>query len=240
MKLASFDLEIAKVLPENVNNILDHAPLGISCAALAFDDKKDVLFWQAVPYLSAQESRKLVEDLMNYHQSGYTFVTWNGCNFDFRVLAQESGMVQECGQMALNHIDLMLMVTFTKGWLLGLDKALKGANISGKVKTLRLANGDILDNVTGALAPILWAKQEYDAVLTYLQGDVVQTLELAKVIQTSRTIRWVSSSGKWQSISVPRLLTVKECFNIPKPDVSWMANSPKRESFVEWIPKLDL
>lgn len=240
MKLATFDLEIAKVLPENINDLFDHAPLGISCAALACDDKKDVLFWQGFPKHSPEESRKLVEDLMRYQQSGYTFVTWNGCNFDFRVLAQESGMYRECGQMALNHIDLMLIVTFTKGWFLGLDKALQGANISGKVKKLKLSNGEILDDVTGALAPILWAKQEYDAVLTYLQGDVVQTLELAKVIQSSRVIRWVSGSGKWQSISVPRLLTVKECFNLPKPDTSWMGNAPKRESFIDWIPKADL
>ena len=238
MKLASFDLEIAKVLPENANNILDYAPLGISCAALAFEDKKDITFWQGFPKQSAQESQKLVQDLIDYQKSGYTFVTWNGCNFDFRVLAQESGMVQECGQLALDHIDLMLIVTFTKGWLLGLDKALRGANISGKVKTLKLSNGETLDHVTGALAPILWARQEYDAVLTYLQGDVVQTLELAKVIQSSRTIHWVSSNGKSQSVTVPRLLTVKECFDIPKPDTSWMTHAPKRESFVDWIPKL--
>ena len=236
MKLASFDLEIAKVLPENVDNILAYAPLGISCAATAFEDKSDVTFWQGTPQQSKQECQKLVQDLLGYVASGYTLVTWNGCNFDFRVLAQESGMVAECGQLALNHVDLMLIVTFTKGWLLGLDKALSGAGIPGKVKKLTLSNGETLNDVSGALAPILWARQEFDAVLTYLKGDAVQTLALAKVVQNTHVIRWVSGNGKSQSVPAPRLLTVKECFSIPKPDTSWMANPPRREKFVEWIP----
>lgn len=236
MKLASFDLEIAKILPENVNNILDYAPLGISCSALALDGNSDILFWQGFPQQSKQECKKLVQDLMNYVASGYTLVSWNGCNFDFRVLAQESDMYDECGQLALNHVDLMLIVTFTKGWFLGLDKALSGAGISGKVKKLTLSSGETLNNVSGALAPTLWAKQEYNAVLTYLKGDVMQTLELANAVKTDHVIRWISSNGKPQSVSVPRLLPVKECFAIPKPDTSWMTKSPKRETFINWIP----
>jgi len=235
MRLASFDLEIAKILPENVDNILDYAPLGISCAALAIEDQSDVLFWQGFPQQTKRECQKLVWDLIDYIASGYTLLTWNGCNFDFRVLAQESGMTEECGQLALNHVDLMFIVTCTKGWFLGLDKALSGAGISGKVKKLTLSNGERSD-MSGALAPTLWAKQEYNAVLTYLKGDVVQTLELAKTVQDSHAIHWVSGNGKPQSVSVPRLLTVKECFSISKPDTSWMKDPPRRETFVEWIP----
>jgi len=235
IRLASFDLEIAKILPENVDNILDYAPLGISCAALAIEDQSDVLFWQGVPQQTKRECQKLVWDLIDYTASGHTLLTWNGCNFDFRVLAQESGMVEECGQLALNHVDLMFIVTCTKGWFLGLDKALSGAGISGKVKKLTLSNGERSD-MSGALAPTLWAKQEYNAVLTYLKGDVVQTLELAKTVQDSHAIHWVSGNGKPQSVSVPRLLTVKECFSISKPDTSWMKDPPRRETFVEWIP----
>lgn len=236
MKLTAFDLEIAKILPENAKNLFEYAPLGISCAALAFRDKSDVVFYQGIPQLSKKESQALTTDLMNHVASGYTLLTWNGCNFDFRVLAQESGMYEECGELALNHVDLMLIVTFTKGWYLGLDKALSGAGVSGKVHELTLSNGDILSEMNGALAPKLWAKQEHAAVLTYLRGDVTQTLELAKVVQNSRTIRWVSESGRPQSVPVQRLLTVKECFDIPEPDTSWMTDPPKRETFVEWIP----
>lgn len=233
MKLISFDLEIAKLLAAKVDDLFAHAPLGISCAAVAHDD---VRFWSGTPQLSKEECQVLVKDLLAYTTAGYTFVTWNGCGFDFRVLAQESGMVAECGQLALDHVDLMLLVTFAKGWFLGLDKALAGANIEGKVHELRLKSGETLYEMSGALAPKLWADGEHDAVLTYLRGDVDQTLALAQNVLETHSIRWTSGRGKPQSVSVPRLLTVRECFNIPKPDTSWMSEPPEREDFVKWIP----
>ena len=173
---------------------------------------------------------------MAYAEDGYTFVTWNGCGFDFRLLAEESGMVEECGQLALNHVDLMLLVTFKKGWFLGLDKALKGAEIAGKVHDVELKNGEILHDMHGGHAPKLWADSEYEAVLTYLRGDVEQTLALAQNIQETQEIRWTSGSGKPQSVSVPKLMAVRECFDLREPDVSWMSNPPQREDFVKWIP----
>ena len=233
MKLVSFDIEISKVLPDSSGNLFDHSPLGISCAAVAHDDIK---FWQGVPNLTKEENQSLVRELMAYAKDGYTFVTWNGCGFDFRLLAEESGMFEECGDLALNHVDLMLLVTFTKGWFLGLDKALQGTNTARKVHELELSNGEILHEISGVLAPKLWADGEHDAVLTYLRGDVEQTLALAEAVEKTRYIRWTSGRGKSQSVSVPRLKTVRECFDIPKPDTSWMTNPPQREDFVRWIP----
>ena len=235
MRLAAFDLEIAKILPENATELLAYSPLGISCAGLAVEDKEPITFWQAYPQLSKEECQKLVHDLLDHVASGNTLLTWNGCNFDFRVLAEESGLYEECGQLALNHVDLMLFVTFSKGWLLGLDKALSGAGISGKIKEVTLSNGESVA-MKGALAPSLWARREFDAVLAYLKTDVSQTLQLGKIVDAGRTIRWVSANGKPQSVAVPRVLTVKECFGIPEPDTSWMSNSPRRATFVDWIP----
>lgn len=233
MKLISFDIEISKVIADFSGDLFAHSPLGISCAAVAHEDVK---FWQAAPQLSKKENQQMVRDLMAYREAGYTLVTWNGCGFDFRLLAEESGMVEECGELAINHVDLMLLVTFKKGWYLGLDKALKGAGIAGKVHEVRLKNGEILHEMNGGLAPQLWAEGEHEAVLTYLRGDVEQTLALAKNIQETREIRWLSGRGKPQSVAVPKLLTVRECFNLPEPDVSWMDNPPTREGFVSWIP----
>ena len=234
MKLISFDIEISKILPEFSGNLFAHAPLGISCAAVAHDDVK---FWQGVPQLTMEESQQMVRELMVYAAEGYTFVTWNGCGFDFRLLAEESQMMEECGELALNHVDLMLLVTFNKGWYLGLDKALNGAGIGGKVHEVKLKNGETLHNMDGGMAPKLWADGEHEAVLTYLRGDVEQTLALTKNIQETREIRWLSSRGKPQFVSVPKLLTVRECFSLPEPDVSWMDNPPTREGFVSWIPE---
>jgi len=236
MKFAAFDLEIAELLPENASDIKRYAPLGISCAALAFNDKQDVLFWRGVPQLPMEGCASIVADLRRVVDEGYTLLTWNGCSFDFFVLAQESGLLEECSDFALNHVDLMLIVTFTKGYFLGLDKALAGAGLSGKTKKLTLSNGTSLHDMSGAKAPQLWAKGEYEAVLEYLRADVVQLVELSRALERDRVIQWRSQSGTPQSVPVPRWLLVKDCFDIPEPDTSWMRSPPSRKDFVAWMP----
>jgi hypothetical protein len=233
MKLISFDIEISKVIDNFLGDLFKHSPLGISCAAVA---SETVRFWQGAPQMTRAENQQMVRDLQEYRAAGYTIVTWNGCGFDFRLLAEESGMVEECADLAIDHVDLMLLVTFNKGWYLGLDKALNGAGIGGKVHEVTLKSGETLRDMHGGMAPLLWAQGEEEAVLTYLRGDVEQTLALAKNIAQTREIRWLSGRGKPQSVAVPKLLTVRECFSLPEPDVSWMDNPPTRESFVRWVP----
>lgn len=236
MKFASFDLEIAKILPPQVTDLKAHAPLGISCAAVALSDRPEPIFWQGTPQLSAAEAGALVRDLQALVADGYTLLTWNGCNFDFWVLAQESGLLHECGALALDHVDLMMIVTFTKGHFLGLERALKGAGLAGKKKVVKLNDGSVLTEMSGALAPELWARGEQQAVLEYLADDVVMPLKLAEIVARRKEIRWTSGGGKPQSCPVPQLYSARECFWLPKPDTAWMSEPPKREQFVEWIP----
>ncbi len=236
MRLAAFDLETAKILPPTVSDLKQHMPLGISCAAIALSDAEEPEVWSGAPQLTADECGKLVDRLQALVAAGYTLVTWNGASFDFFVLAQESCRTEACGQLALGHVDLMVMVTFTKGYYLGLDKALAGAGLQGKVKNVALRDGTILSDMSGAQAPALWKAGEHEAVLAYLKGDVAQLLALAEVVHRTRSIRWLSNSGKPQSVRVNKLLTVSECFQIPAPDTSWMSNPPARSSFVNWIP----
>jgi hypothetical protein len=235
LKLAAFDLEIAAEIPDDVSDWTSYGPLGISCAAVAMSDVTPVRFWSGIPQLTKAEATQLVADLSELRTEGYTLVTWNGCGFDFRVLAQESGLVEECGRLAMNHVDLMLLVTFTKGWYLSLQKALEGAGLSGKLKQVALSDGSILDGMDGAQAPRLWASGEHEAVLAYLEQDVAQLLELAHHAAARQEIRWISNAGNPQRVRFPRLLTVDECFNIPEPDTSWMSDPPSREQFVAWM-----
>lgn len=236
-KLASFDLEIAKELPENMVRWEDYAPVGISCAALALSDNDQVIYWSGIPKLDKSECIQLVHDLRAIVREGYQLLTWNGTGFDFHVLAQESGLYHECGELALNHIDMMLLVTFRKGWYLSLQKVLDGAGLKGKQKEVVLNSGQILYDMDGAKAPGLWAEGEYDAVLAYLKGDVEQPLALAEFISNKKKIVWTSNSGNPMTVCLEKLQSVRECFDIPEPDVSWMDDPPSRSQFVSWIPK---
>lgn len=177
----------------------------------------------------------MVAALQELVRDGYTLLTWNGSSFDFAVLAEESGMYKECAELNTRHIDMMMIVTFTKGYFLGLQKALVGAGLSGKLKHVTLKDGTPLTDMNGALAPKLWAQGEYDAVLAYLRDDVVQPLRLAEIIEQVKMIKWLSNAGKPQCVLVPKLLTVEECFSIPEPDTSWMKLPPKRRQFIEWM-----
>jgi hypothetical protein len=233
MKLAAFDLETAKELPENAN-WQEYAPLGITCAAVAFDNQ-ETLVWHEVSRLSKEKAQRVVGDLQRLVSDGYTLLTWNGCSFDFGVLAYETEMWKECGELAMNHIDMMLMVAFSKGHYLSLEKALTGASLGGKVKSVVLSDGTSLNDMSGERAPDLWAKGEYEVVLSYLRGDVIQALKLAHFVQNERIIRWMSNAGNSQSLSVEKLLKVKDCFDIPEPDTSWMRNPPSREQFISWM-----
>jgi len=235
MKLAAFDLEIAAVVPDTVQEWSKVKGLGISCAAIAFSDIDEVEVWHRVPRFEKSVSIDLVERLGELSEEGYTLVTWNGCSFDFRVLAEESGLVQRCGQLALNHVDLMLIVTFTKGWYLSLQAALQGAGLSGKLTRVRLSTGREIRDMDGSKAPALWAAGEHDAVLAYLNDDVVQLLKLAQLVSRRGRLSWLSRTGNPQEVRLSRLLSVTECFDIPEPDTSWMSNPPIRKQFTDWI-----
>lgn len=145
-------------------------------------------------------------------------------------------MIDECAKLALTGIDMMLLVTFVKGYFLGLDKALIGAGLESKTHTVILKNGETLSEMNGAMAPALWRAGETEAVLTYLKGDVIQPLKLIHAIEREHFIKWTTNSGKPGSVFVPKILTVQELFALPEPDTSWMTKAPKRLDFVSWIP----
>lgn len=234
--LAAFDLEIAKEIPAGARNWQRFEPLGICCLALAFNGDPQVRVWSNTPKLSRETCREIVRTLVEYMDGGYRLVTWNGCKFDFKVLAEESGLIHECARMALEHTDLMLMVTFTQGHFLSLQAALDGTGLVGKLKHVTLKDGSVLKDMDGAMAPRLWSAGEQEAVLAYLKQDVLQLLALAKITEQRQFLRWMSKSGNLQKMPVKLLLPVKECFKIPRPDASWQRNPPRRQDFVSWMP----
>lgn len=234
---ASFDLEIATDLSDDksIDHWQDYAPLGISCAALKMEGIDDVIFWEGKPRMSKAACIDLMKNLRSI-MNKYDLITWNGASFDFRVLAFESDFIPECGYLALNSIDMMLEVVFRKGHYLALDTALSGMGIGSKLHEVRLNSGVLINDMSGAMAPLMWAAGEYDAVLEYLRYDVIRPLELAQKILDVGYLKWKSKKGFPQQIDIDSLVPAYQLFNLPLPDTSWMSTPPKRESFFEWIP----
>jgi hypothetical protein len=233
MKLLSYDIEIYNDFPEDKE--VDLHEIIPSVAAICTNEN-DVQYFYDIPYMNKETGCKLVNLMIEYYKKGYIPFTWNGTGFDFKLLGYYTGMIEECAKLALFGIDAMLLVTFNKGYYLGLDTALIGANLETKTHAVKLNNGTEISNMDGSKAPTMWREQEYDAVMTYLRGDVIQPLKLAEIIENKKKICWLSKSGKPMSV-VTDLAIVKNLFKIPEPDTSWMDKAPTRKQFVDWMPK---
>lgn len=222
MKLAAFDLEISKLLPAGEFDLKRHRPLGISCAAVRLDDGRELVFQSTAgtTTMTIEGCQEVVAALHHLVQDGYTLVTWNGAGFDFDVLAEESSNYPVCIELAQQHVDMMLIVVALRGHFLGLDAAAKGMKVAGKLKQVRLRDGRMLDGLTGAMAPQLWSDGEREAVLAYLSEDVRVTLELAQAMLIQRRLVWRSKRGDLNQCAIPKLYTVAECLQLPRPKTS--------------------
>lgn len=257
--IVTFDLESALVVLEEghmvgaaslVTDAMISGPIadlinawpGISCAALCVQDydsdEKQIEFFESAvgkQAMSAKQASELFWRLIEL-SSDYDIVTWNGTKFDFQVLGQHvrgDEAKAKLKEMTWRHIDMMLMVTCTKGWYLSLDKALEGIGLS-KQHNVTLSDGFELLDMHGGMAPLLWAQGERKAVLEYLQGDVEYLMELAMSVNKYGRMGWISGSGRRQSITMP-LTSVYDCLELPTPDTSWMDNPPQRQDFVNWM-----
>lgn len=228
----SFDIEINEDMNEGENDLSKINPsVGAFCT-----DYENVSYYYDKPYMTRETAKKLVADMENKVKEGFSLFTWNGLSFDMQLLGLYSGMVAECGRLALNSVDAMFLVVAHKGFFLGLDKALVGANIETKLHTVTLNDKTRFSEMSGQKAPLLWRSGEYSAVMDYLKYDVVQPLKLANHIQSTGYIRWTANSGKSNYLKT-EMLTVKEALKLPLPDTSWMKSAKPREDFYSWIPK---
>jgi len=232
MKYLAFDIETAKVLPDDASEWRRYRPLGIACAAtLASDDSSPKVWHGKTPTgspaekMRQQEAVALAEYLDRMADAGYCIVTWNGLAFDFNILAEESTAKEICKRLAWNHVDMMFHVFCKQGYRVALDRAAQGMGVVGKTP-----------GMSGILAPRLWAEGRYQEVLDYVSQDVRITMNVAQKCQESRTFRWITQKGTRQQLDLPEgWLTAKAAFVLPDPDTSWMRNPASREDFIAWL-----
>jgi hypothetical protein len=230
-KYLAFDIEIAKPLPDGIDDWKSIRPLGISCAATHSDDDGTTTFHgktlsdDIADQMNQEEAALLVEHLADSVDRGYTILTWNGLGFDFDILAEESGKITLCRELAWDHMDMMFHIFCVKGFPLGLDTAAKGMGLQGKTQ-----------GMSGDKAPLYWSQGRRQEVLEYLAQDVRTTLSLAQAVEDHHQLRWISRSGKLQKMPVHAgWLTVREAMDLPEPDNSWMSNPWPRSKFSGWL-----
>jgi len=229
-KYCGFDIETAKILPEDFGDLHDHRPLGISCAAIWCEDKDNAeVFYSkdsngdATEKMSGQDLSGFVDCLIDKVKQGYTIVTHNGLGFDFDILAEESGRHDDCRQLALNHIDMMFHFFCGKGFVIGLNAAAKSIGVSKP------------EDVDGSVAPQLWKEGNHQQVLDYVAQDCRLTLDVALTSEKYKKITWVTRKGSTAYFSLPSgWLSVNEAMNLPLPDTSWMDNPWPRSKFTAW------
>ena len=177
--------------------------------------------------MTREDAAALVKRLVSLTEMGYTLVTWNGLGFDFDVLAEESGRLDDCVRLAHEHVDMMVHLFCVKGYPVGLAAATDYLGVAGK-----------FDGMTGADAVRLWAEGERDKVLKYVRQDARITAMLARSTEDVGELGWISRNGNKQELRIPHgWLSVQDALGLPEPDTSWMTDPIPRSNFTGWIPQ---
>ena len=228
----AFDIDTAKIIEGPVEDLKSHRPLGITCAATLSSNDEEPRTWHGkrdngtpAPQMSPEEASELVRFLVEATSNGATILTWNGLSFDFDILAEESGMVGECKQLAVDHVDMMFHVFCQLGYPIGLSKAAEGMGVPGKSSS-----------EAQKLAPDMWADGKYDEILEYVAQDVRATLSIAQACDERGEICWITRKG-YPSCKplADGWLTVTGALELPEPDTSWMDSPMLRTRFTDWM-----
>jgi hypothetical protein len=233
-KYLAFDIETS-ALPRWGHQRGRRQPVGITCAATLASDEPSPRLWHAVDAagqpadrMQPADARRLVGYLAQRAAEGYAVLTWNGLDFDFQVLAEESQALAECQRLAWGHVDMMFHVFCVQGFRVGLDKAAQGSGVPGKPK-----------GMSGIMAPALWAEGRRQEVLDYVAQDVRTTLQLAQTCQQRRSLGWITGNGRLRRMPLPDgWLPVHAAARLPEPDTSWMNAPSRRSEFLEWLGPL--
>jgi hypothetical protein len=228
----AFDIETAKDVPGDDFNWRPHRPLGITCAATLASDRDQPELWYGknpdgspAPQMSRQDVGEFLAFMCKAVSEGYRIVSWNGLGFDFDVLAEESGSMEDCKEVALDHIDMMFHLVCCLGYPVSLAKAAQGMGLPGKPPAM-----------SGVKAPVMWAQGQHEEVLKYVAQDVRIAIDVAIAVDARRRFQWITAKGFPKSIPLPRgWLSVRESLLLPEPDTSWMKSRLSRRDFMPWI-----
>lgn len=234
LRLIAFDLEIARPFRETKR--FEKLDYGITCAQLYGDDGRVKYVWSAdedKAQLTKDQCVGIVEVMEKLVDDGWTIITHNGLSFDFRVLAEESGLRDRCARLAFFHVDTMFIVTRIRGHFIGLDKIAIGMGVVPKRRSATLSDGTEITEMSGAMAPELWERGERSAVLHYLEGDCVTTLAVGDEVQNSGRLTYRMKKGNdW--IDLHLLPTVMDALQMVRNKARWVRFAHPYTRMLEW------
>ena len=230
-KYLAFDIETAKILPDGFGDLLLHRPLGITCTeTLSSDHDKPDIFYSKdsngnpASQMYQDDLCRFVDFLIDRTKDGYTIVTLNGLGFDFNILGEESGRLDDCRKLAISHVDMMFHIFCERGFGVGLNAAAQAIGLSKPT------------DVDGYVAPQLWKDGDYDRVFSYISQDCKITLDVAQTSEANRMFYWINKRGCRSNHELPSgWLTVESAMKLPLPDTSWMDNPWPRSKFTDWL-----
>lgn len=153
---------------------------------------------------------------------GHKVFAHNGVNFDWQLLARITGEHALCASLCLQSYDLCFQAICTLGYPIGLNSIARAVGSNEK----EMEGGD---------APSEWHAGNYDDVIRYVSGDVKRLRDVILYIFKTGALTWYTRAGIQRSISMPRLLTVEQCLELPLPDTSWMTDPISREDNIAWM-----
>lgn len=227
MGYVAFDIETSKLIP--AGGWQAGRPMGITCIALAWLDSKGevrTISFHGEPCqpMTGPEVADVVRKLQASERKGHTIIGWNSLAFDFPILADESGLYDECAMLALRHVDMMFNIFCRLGYPVGLDRVAKGLGLAGKS-----------DGISGKDAPRLWAQGEIDLVLDYAEQDVRTTLEIALLADQRHGLQWSTAAGKPAHVVLESWLPCYKAQRLPLPEIGNLKKQISRDEFTEWM-----
>jgi hypothetical protein len=228
----SFDLEIANVIELAPGEDLDqHGPFDLTCIA-AYDDRGGLRHWYSrdasdrpAPKMDRAAAGEALRWLREQQLAGVRVCAWNGLSFDARWLGEAAGEPALAAELALDLYDPMFQFFVQRGFPVGLAAVAEGMGVT-ETKLM-----------SGADAPVEWAKGNHELVLEYVAGDCRITEAVIAEIERQGRVRWRTRRGTVSSEPMPELRPVRELLHAPEPDTSWMDAPMPREKFLRWIPE---
>ncbi|MGQ0552840.1 MAG: ribonuclease H-like domain-containing protein [Planctomycetota bacterium] len=256
----AFDIETAKLLPEGVEDLFAHRPLGICCAAAYALDSRETMTWFGREGAVAQagEAARVGGAALGGAAGAARIGAGAGVPAPQLSRGEARALVADLQRLVAEGYTLVTWngaafdfpilaeesgatsecAALAAGHVDMMFQVVceKGHRLSLAKAAQGMALPGKLSGVSGADAPRLWASGEHQRVLAYCQQDVRLTAELAAAGDESAALLWITQRGSPAKLSLPRgWLSVREAQRLPEPDTSWMSSPPSRAAMVGWM-----